>query len=76
MTIKTKGRIATLLGSLATIMLFVIPLVFNVIYKSYNLSNIMESIVIGHEKVYYQKMNNKTNLNQNKKINKLNNNKK
>jgi hypothetical protein len=26
MTIKTKGRIATVLGSLATIMLFVIPL--------------------------------------------------
>ena len=40
-------------------MWFVIPLVFNVIYKSYTLSNIMESLVVGHEKVYYQKMNNK-----------------
>jgi hypothetical protein len=40
-------------------MWFVIILVFNVIYKSYNLLNIMEPLVISHEKIYYQKMNNK-----------------
>ncbi len=40
-------------------MWFVINLVFNTIYKNYILSNIMEPLIISHEKIYYQKMNNK-----------------
>lgn len=40
-------------------MWYTIPLVFDTIYEDYNLNNIMESNVIGYNKVYHQKMNNK-----------------
>lgn len=39
-------------------MWFVIPIVFNSIYENYELNGIIESIVIGHKKIYYQRMNN------------------
>jgi hypothetical protein len=37
---------------------FVVPLVFNTIYESYEVRNIPESLVFGKEKLYFQKMNN------------------
>jgi hypothetical protein len=37
---------------------FVIPFVFNTIYKKYNLNGFPESLVFGYEKIYYQKINN------------------
>lgn len=38
---------------------FSIPLIFNTVFEDYQLDNIMESNVIGYERIYYQKLNNK-----------------
>ena len=39
-------------------MWFTIPLIFDTIYEKYKLENIMESYTFGHDKIYFQKMNN------------------
>jgi hypothetical protein len=36
-----------------------IPLIFNTIFEEYELSNILDSLVFGDKKIYFQKMNNK-----------------
>lgn len=40
-------------------MWFSIPLIFNTIYESYELNNIMDAKIYDHDKIYYQKTNNK-----------------
>ena len=37
---------------------FTIPLIFNTIYKSYELDGLPDSLLVNHKKIYYQKMNN------------------
>ena len=39
-------------------MWFTIVLIFNVIYKDYEIKNVENSITFGYKKIYYQKMNN------------------
>ena len=40
-------------------MWFTIPLIFDTIFEDYKLANIPESDTFGHEKIYYQKLNNR-----------------
>jgi hypothetical protein len=41
---------------------FVIPLVFDTIFEKYKINNLMDSEIIGKEKILYQKMNNNIGL--------------
>ena len=43
-------------------MWYIIPLVFNSIYINYEINGLPESNVFGHNKIYYQKLNNKIGL--------------
>jgi len=41
---------------------FVIPIVFDTIFEKYKINNLMDSEIIGNEKILYQKMNNNIGL--------------
>lgn len=57
--INSVSQFIIILKKLGYDMWFVIPLVFDSIFKKYKLTHIMTPIIIGNEKIYYQKMNNK-----------------
>jgi hypothetical protein len=41
---------------------YIIPFIFNIIYKEYEIIGLIDSEVIGSKLIYFQKMNNKLGL--------------